>query len=224
MCNVSVIEFFINSIDCAEFEGKDVLEVGSKYVNGSVRPLIEKFCKPNKYVGVDIENGKFVDFIVPAEKLVEFFGINKFDVVISTEMLEHVKDWRIVINNLKEVLKPGGVIYITTRSKGFGYHAYPYDFWRYEIEDIKKIFSDFEILILEKDVEPGILLKAKKPLDWKVCNLNSIPLYSMVENKRVLHIPEKLTIIRKFSIIANSAFNSLLIIRLIKNLTKSKKL
>jgi hypothetical protein len=94
---VNVIEFFINSIDCAEFEGKDVLEVGSKYVNGSVRPLIEKFCKPNKYVGVDIENGKFVDFIVPAEKLVEFFGINKFDVVISTEMLEHVKDWRIVI-------------------------------------------------------------------------------------------------------------------------------
>jgi inhibitor of KinA sporulation pathway (predicted exonuclease) len=87
MCHVSVIEFFINSIDCAEFERKDVLDVGSKYVNGSVRPLIEKFCKPNKYVGVDIENGKFVDFIVPAEKLVEFFGINKFDVVISTEML-----------------------------------------------------------------------------------------------------------------------------------------
>ena len=176
--------------------------------------------KTNKYVRVDIENGKFVDFIVPAEKLVEFFGINKFDVVISTEMLEHVKDWRIVINNLKEVLKPGGIIYITTRSKGFGYHAYPYDFWRYEIEDIKKIFSDFEILILEKDVEPGILLKAKKPLDWKACNLHSIPLYSMVENKRVLHIPEKLTIIRKFSIIANSAFNSLLIIRLIKKFNK----
>jgi len=220
MCHVSVFEFFINSIDCAEFEGKDVLEVGSKYVNGSVRPLIEKFCKPNKYVGVDIENGKFVDFIVPAEKLVEFFGINKFDVVISTEMLEHVKDWRIVINNLKEVLKPGGIIYITTRSKGFGYHAYPYDFWRYEIEDIKKIFSDFEILILEKDVEPGILLKAKKPLDWKACNLNSISLYSMVENKRVLHIPEKLTIIRKFSIIANVAFNSLLIIRFIKKYKK----
>jgi SAM-dependent methyltransferase len=217
---MNVIEFFINSIDCAEFEGKDVLEVGSKYVNGSVRPLIEKFCKPNKYVGVDIENGKFVDFIVPAEKLVEFFGINKFDVVISTEMLEHIRDWRIVINNLKEVLKPGGIIYITTVSKGFGYHAYPYDFWRYEIEDIKKIFSDFEILILEKDVEYGILLKAKKPLDWKACNLNSIPLYSMVENKRVLHIPEKLTILRKFSIIANGVFNSLLIIRLIKKFNK----
>jgi hypothetical protein len=35
-----------------EFEGKNILEVGAKYVNGSVRPLIEKFCKPDKYVGV----------------------------------------------------------------------------------------------------------------------------------------------------------------------------
>ena len=207
MCHVSVIEFFINAIDCTEFEGKDILEVGSRYVNGSVRPLIEKFCRPNKYVGVDIENGKFVDIVVPAEKLIEFFGENKFDVVISTEMLEHVKDWRIVINNLKKVLKPRGVIYITTRSKGFGYHAYPFDFWRYEIEDIKKIFSDFEIMILEKDTEPGILLKARKPLDWKPTDLNSISLYSMAEGKRVTYIPEKLTTIRKISVLAKRFIN-----------------
>ena len=69
-------------------------------------------------------------------------------------------------------------------------------------------------------MEYGILSKAKEPLDWKACNLNLIPLYYIVENKRVLHIPEKLTIIRKFSIIANSAFNSLLIIRLIKKFNK----
>jgi len=224
MCNVRVIEFFIDSIDRTEFEGKDVLEVGSKYINGSVRPLIEKFCNPNKYVGVDIETGKFVDVVVPAEKLVLFFGENKFDIVISTEMLEHVMDWRIVIHNLKKVLNPGGIIYITTRSYGFGYHDYPFDFWRYEIEDIKKIFSDFEIMILEKDTEPGILLKARKPLDFKPNDLNSISLYSIVENKRVSYIPKKLTIIRKFSILVGSAFSSLLIIRLIRKLTKGKKL
>mgnify|MGYP001772766067 CR=1 FL=1 len=140
MCSVSVIEFFLENVDCEEFYGKRVIEVGSKYVNGSVRPIIEKFCKPKEYIGVDIEEGKFVDVVIPAEKLVDKFGENSFDVVISTEMLEHVRDWRTVIENLKLILKPEGYIYITTRSYGFPYHAYPYDFWRYEVEDMKRFF------------------------------------------------------------------------------------
>jgi len=36
MCNVAVIEFFIEHVRLVEFHGKRVLEVGSKYVNGSV--------------------------------------------------------------------------------------------------------------------------------------------------------------------------------------------
>ncbi len=92
MCSVSVIEFFIENIRKGEFEGKKVLEVGSKYVNGSVRPLIERFCHPKEYIGVDIDWGKYVDLVLPAEKLVKHFGYEHFDVVISTEMLEHVKD------------------------------------------------------------------------------------------------------------------------------------
>ncbi len=200
MCNTSDIGFFINNIDCDEFKGKSVIEVGSLYVNGSVRPLIEKFCKPKEYIGVDISYGKFVDKIVPAEKLVEAFGKDRFDVVISTEMLEHVKDWKTVINNMKEILKPNGYIYITTRSKGFGYHAAPYDFWRYELSDMKKIFSDFDILRLENDVEPGVFLKAQKPLKRISKNLNKVKLYSMLINKKVDFIPEKMSILIKFKI------------------------
>jgi hypothetical protein len=108
---MSVIEFFIDNIKPAEFKGKRVIEVGSKYVNGSVRPLIENFCSPMEYIGIDIEAGKFVDIILPAEKLVEYFGPESFNVVISTETLEHVQNWRLVINNMKSVLKRGGYIY-----------------------------------------------------------------------------------------------------------------
>jgi SAM-dependent methyltransferase len=106
-----VIEFFINNIKIKEFNEKRILEVGSKYVNGSVRPLIEKFVHPKEYIGVDVEPGKYVDIILPAEKLVEHFGEEAFDIVISTELLEHVKDWRLVIINMKRVLKCGGYIY-----------------------------------------------------------------------------------------------------------------
>ena len=111
--NVPVLEFFIKNTKSDEFEGKRVIEVGSKYVNGSVRPLIEKFLKPKEYVGVDLETGKFVDVVLDAEKLVDYFGKESFDVVVSTELLEHVTDWRSVINNMKEILKKTDIyIYI----------------------------------------------------------------------------------------------------------------
>jgi hypothetical protein len=56
--NVVVLDFFMRSVDCGEFASRRVLEVGSKFVNGSARPLIERFCRPREYVGVDIEAGK----------------------------------------------------------------------------------------------------------------------------------------------------------------------
>jgi SAM-dependent methyltransferase len=155
--NVAVLDFFLRNVDCREFNGKIVLEVGSKFVNGSVRPLIERFCNPKEYIGVDLEPGEYVDLVLPAEGLINCFGPESFDVVISTEVLEHVYDWRVVINNMKIVLKRGGYIYLTTRSYGFPYHAYPYDFWRYEAKDMIRIFSDFEIIRLEADWEaPGV--------------------------------------------------------------------
>jgi cyclopropane fatty-acyl-phospholipid synthase-like methyltransferase len=119
---------------------------------------------------------------------VEYLGPESFDAVISTELLEHVKDWRIVINNMKQVLKLGG--YITTRSKGFPHHAYPYDYWRYELSDMKAIFSDFEIVCLRKDhMDPGVFLKARKPLNWASTNLDNTALYSIILGKRTKEIP-----------------------------------
>jgi SAM-dependent methyltransferase len=208
--NIAVLEFFIENTQKEEFENKRILEVGSKYVNGSVRPLIEKFFKPREYIGVDIEEGKFVDIVCNAENLVDYFGKETFDVVIATELLEHVKDWRKVINNIKEVLKPNGYIYLTTRSRRFSYHGYPYDFWRYEIEDMKEIFKDFEIIKLEKDPEaPGVFLKAKKPKSYiEPIDLSEISLYSIVLGKRTKEIVTKFPFQRKCKLfIQNLAYS-----------------
>ena len=87
---------------------------------------------------------------------------------------------------MKAVLKPGGLIYITTRSRGFPYHAYPHDYWRYEIEDVEKIFGDFEIIVVEKDWEaPGVFLKARKLTNRSPNDLGQIELYSMVVGRRI---------------------------------------
>ncbi|MEM4970743.1 MAG: class I SAM-dependent methyltransferase [Sulfolobales archaeon] len=187
---MSVIDFFQEEVFPEHFRGKRVLEVGSRYVNGSVRPMIQRFLNPSEYIGIDIEPGKYVDLILPAEKIVERFGEESFDTIISTEVLEHVHNWRIVISQMKRALKPGGFLYITTRSKGFPFHSYPYDFWRYEPRDMISIFRDFKIYRLKRDPEaPGVFLIAQKPFKWIPANLEEIELYSMILGRRTRDIP-----------------------------------
>ena len=158
---------------------KRMLEVGSMDLNGTVRMIAEVF-HPSEYIGIDLEPGKCVDLVLDVKDIVEKFGENSFDVVICSEMLEHVEYWRTAVNNMKRVLKPGGHIYITTRSYGFGYHAYPEDYWRYSREDVWKMFSDSKINCLEDDTEyPGVFLKATKPEDWKPKDLSRINVFSM---------------------------------------------
>ncbi len=196
--HVSILMWFIENLDREEFDGKEVLEVGSRYVNGSIRPVVEKFCNPKRYVGVDIEPGKYVDIVLPVEDALDYFGENSFDVIISTETLEHIRDWRKAINNMKLLLRPGGYLYITTRSRGFKYHGYPHDYWRYEIDDMKRIFSDFEILSLCRDWEaPGVFLKARKPINWRPIDHSNIELYSVLTGKRIGDIPDKIPFIRR---------------------------
>ncbi|MEM2900830.1 MAG: methyltransferase domain-containing protein [Thermoplasmata archaeon] len=131
--------FGAKNLSREEIKGKKVIEIGACNVNGSLQPLLKSW-EPAEFVGVDIEKGEGVDVICNAENLVDKFGKESYDVVLSMEVLEHVRDWRKVVSNIKNICKNGGIILITTRSYGFGYHAYPYDFWRFELKDMEDIF------------------------------------------------------------------------------------
>lgn len=172
MCSNTCLDFIKQNIRSREAKGKKVLECGARNVNGSARDIVEAL-KPYSYVGTDIVAGPCVDEICDASELVTTFGADNFDLVITTEMLEHVRDWRAVVSNLKRVLKPGGILYVTTRSKGFPFHEYPEDHWRYEVADMQTIFADFDILVLESDPrEPGVFLKARKPDEFVEADLS----------------------------------------------------
>ena len=117
------------------------------------------------------------------------FGANAVDVLISTELIEHVRDWRLVVHNFKQVVKPGGTLLITTRSPGFPYHSYPYDFWRYEPADFRALFADLDIEALEQDpTAPGVFLKARKPLTFGEVDTGGHTLHSVLTGRRMIHV------------------------------------
>lgn len=188
MCNVNSIIFGATILKKDEVEGKRVIEVGSYDVNGSLRPILESW-KPIEYVGIDIEPGPGVDIICPAENIVTQFGEERFDLVVSSSSLEHIKDWRAAISNMKNVCKPNGIILIIVPSD-WPYHSYPNDFWRYGKGDIENIFSDSDILILREDQEKPSLVYAKirKPEEFKERDLSEYELYSVIVNKRIKDI------------------------------------
>jgi SAM-dependent methyltransferase len=48
--------------------------------------------------------------------LTEEFGTETFDAVVSTQVLEHLRDWQGALGQMRDVLRPGGTIFLTCDS------------------------------------------------------------------------------------------------------------
>lgn len=135
-----------------------VLEVGSYNVNGTVRDYFDQ----TRYTGVDIAEGPGVDRVVSPTKLP--FDADYFAVVVSTEMLEHAEFPHPVLAEMYRVLKNGGVLLLTTRSEGFGYHNPP-DYHRFSIEQMYALLggAGFVRIVVTCDPQaPGVFAIAYK--------------------------------------------------------------
>jgi len=189
MCDDNCIIWGLENISVNEIMDRRILEVGSLDVNGTLRYGIQRM-KPLEYIGIDIIEGRGVDIICKAENLVEKFGEETFDFVLSTCLLEHVQDWKTCVSQIKHVCKRGGHILIIVPFM-YPYHEYPHDYWRFSKTDMIRIFRDYEIIKLEHDYEISqepdgkpvplslIYLKCKKPKFFTETNLDNYEVYGM---------------------------------------------
>ena len=164
----SAYRFATTALDRGEVRGKTVVEAGGMDVNGSARAVIEEHG-PASYTATDMRPGLGVDVVCLAEELPDRFGEDSADVVISTEMLEHAADWQAAVAGMARVLKPGGLLVLTTRGPGFPLHGYPEDHWRFTVDAMDRIVKGlgFDVLRVEPDLEaPGVFAKARKPGGW----------------------------------------------------------
>jgi hypothetical protein len=113
------IRDFIHTIKITHpelFKSGKVIEFGSRNINGSVR----EFFATENYTGVDAVPGEGVDKLSLCH---EFKGKdNSYDVVISTEMLEHDPYWDLSIERMTRLIKVGGNLIISTA----GRHRHPH--------------------------------------------------------------------------------------------------
>jgi len=123
-----------------------LLEVGSCDINGSPRSV---FPDATLYLGIDQADGAGVDIVVEAELFLEFALCPWADTVVCCECLEHVvRPWNIVAG-LKRVLKPGGLLWISTPTYGFPLHRFPLDCYRFGEDAYRQwLYADMDLVDL----------------------------------------------------------------------------
>lgn len=94
-----------------------ILDMGGANVNGTVHDLLPAGAQIDV---LDIQEGEGVDIVADAR---DYRAEEPYDMVISTELLEHVDGWQKVIKTALFNLKPGGWFVGTAASLGRPEHG-----------------------------------------------------------------------------------------------------
>jgi 2-polyprenyl-3-methyl-5-hydroxy-6-metoxy-1,4-benzoquinol methylase len=145
-----------------------VFEFGSVQVSGQegfadLRPFF-----PNKeYVGCDIREGPGVDRILDLHHIE--LPSESVGTVLLLDTLEHVEFCRKALEEVHRVLKPNGLLVISSVMK-FPIHDYPHDYWRFTPEGLKSLLKPFAFSFVDSVGDPefphtivGLALKGSIP-------------------------------------------------------------
>ena len=100
-----------------------------RLVSGQTDYPIQPVPFTNVHIVADIVNLPFKD--------------NSVDVIINEAVLEHDKNPQALVKEMYRVLKPGGLIYITTVFVA-SFHSSPNDYYRWSKQGLRELLSDFK--------------------------------------------------------------------------------
>ena len=162
---------------------KNLLDVGGK---GKPYACFFRGCVANHLV-MDVAPALSVDVVGDARIMP--FSDASVDVVLITQVLEHIPDPVAVIGEIRRVLKPGGTLLLSVPSI-FPQHGSPGDYWRYMPQGLQWILRDFHSVTVkgEAGTVPSIFLVVnvylqlltspwpwlERLLSWTICPLNNL--------------------------------------------------
>jgi SAM-dependent methyltransferase len=121
--------------------GARLLDVGA-----GLMPYFPLFADlVSDYVGNDVAAGPGLTSISPIEEL--DLPDASFDVVLCTQVLEHVRRPQQALEEITRVLKPGGYLLLSTHGV-YPHHPDPVDYWRWTQQGFEAMFEDVDGLEL----------------------------------------------------------------------------
>jgi len=151
-----------------------------------------------QYVGVDLAVGDStwnysgLDAINTLDQLC--FADNSFDVVVFTQVMEHLPEPSAVLAELQRVLRPGGLL-ILVAPQSWHAHQIPHDFYRYTAYGIR--------YLLEKN---GLVPEKIQPLGgyfWYLSfQLQLLPYWAFSRNRAASYLPVPLRLALKTAAVA----------------------
>lgn len=125
-------------IDIGNRKGMKILEIGSREVTGR-SDARERFSIA-EYVGFDYYPGPNVDVVGDAHKLSQYFGDEKFDIIYSSAVFEHLAMPWLAVTEIAKLLKIGGIVFIETHFS-FSSHERPWHFFQFSDMALRVLFS-----------------------------------------------------------------------------------
>lgn len=114
---------------------REALAPAARGVRGSLldvgcglQPYRDLFCGVSRYVALERSCLPGVDLVADALRLP--FADASFDAVLCNQVLEHVSEPAALVGELARVLRPGGVLLLTT-PQTWGLHHVPHDYFRF---------------------------------------------------------------------------------------------
>jgi len=113
--------------------------------NMPYRPVFEPSVA--RYLGADLRENDLADIVVSPEGVLAMED-ESCDVVLSSQVLEHVPSPELYLGEAQRVLRDGGLLLLSTHGV-WRYHPDPTDFWRWTCDGLRKTVADSGLEVLE---------------------------------------------------------------------------